>query len=222
MHLQVAVFKVQRKPEPFALNRAGKRRGDVEIQRVAKFILLRSAARFDAGRHVARVMASKTRLAERPQQIAQRFESQKVEALVGDLELRLLRIADLSADARLLGGIVRLIDGDVVFLLHALDQLLDQFFEFALHLHLLQPVAHSSSNISPLSSACSRRASIRRASARLRAFVPEIVVESALQKIVRERAEQVLHAHLAGGVGNVFAVADAFHKAISPQPSAIS
>ena len=120
-----------------------KRRRDVEIQRVAKLILLRRAAGLDAGCHVARVVTSKTRFAQRPQQIAQRFESQKVEALVGDLELRLLlRVADLSAHARLLRRIVRLIDGDVIFLLHALDQLLDQFLKFALHLHLLQPVAH--------------------------------------------------------------------------------
>ncbi len=56
-------------------------------------------------------MTSKTRLAQRPQQIAQGFESQEVEALVGDLEPRLLlRVADLAADARLLGRIVRLID----------------------------------------------------------------------------------------------------------------
>src|ERR1700692_3669026 len=111
MHLQIAVLKVERKPEPFALYSRGKRSRDVKVQRVAKLILLRRAARFDPRCHVARVMPSKTRLAERPEQIAERFESQEVEALVGDLELRLLlRIAYLSSDARLLRGIMRLID----------------------------------------------------------------------------------------------------------------
>ena len=143
MHLQVAVFEVERKPEAFALNRAESVAVMSRFKRVAEFIWLRRAARFDAGCHVARIMTPETRLAERPQQIAQSLESQKVEALVGDFELRLLlRIADLPADARVLGRIMRLIDGNVIFLLHALDQLLDQLFQFALHLHLLQPVAH--------------------------------------------------------------------------------
>src|SRR3981189_3817164 len=115
MHLQVAVFKVERKPEPFALYGRGKCGCDIEVQSVAKFILFRAAARLDAGRHVARVMTSKTRFAERPQKIAQGFESQEIEALVGDLELRLLlRIAYLSSDARLLRGIMRLIDRNIV------------------------------------------------------------------------------------------------------------
>src|ERR1700686_1406528 len=129
MHLQVAVLKVQRKPEAFSLNRRRKRRRDVKVQRVAKFILLRRATRFDARRHVAPAMTSKTPFPERTQEIAQGFESQEVEALVGDLELRLLlRVADLSAHARLLRGIMRLIDRNIVFLLHALDQLLNQLF----------------------------------------------------------------------------------------------
>jgi hypothetical protein len=54
-----------------------------------------------------------------------------------------------------------------------------------------------------------------------RHFVPHIALESALQQVVGERAEQVLHAHFAGGVGNVFGVADAFHKN-SAEPSAFS
>ncbi len=39
-----------------------------------------------------------------------------------------------------------------------------------------------------------------------------VILEAALQQIVRERAEQVFHAHLAGRIGNVFAVANAFHR----------
>jgi hypothetical protein len=46
-------------------------------------------------------------------------------------------------------------------------------------------------------------------------FVPHVALEAALQEVVGERAEQVLHAHFAGGVGDVFGVADAFHKAVS-------
>ena len=47
----------------------------------------------------------------------------------------------------------------------------------------------------------------RKASRRLVALghlVVHVVLKPALQQIVRQRAEQVLHAHLARGVGNVF------------------
>ena len=200
--------------EPFALNRARKGRGDVEIQRVAKLVGLGRSAGLDAGRQIARVVASEARLAERAQQIAQRLEAEEVEALVGDLELGLLlRFAGLPADARLLRGIVRLVDRDVVFLLHALDQLLDQFIELPSSCHLLELLAHllveqvavhqrllDGSRSS--SSVCSPSGSL----------VPHGFLETALQQVVRERAEQVFHAHLAGRIGNVFGVANAFHK----------
>ena len=126
----------------------------------------------------------------------------------------LLRVADLPADARLLRRIVRLVDGDVVFLLHALDQLFDQLVEFAFHLHLLQAVAHFFVEHLAVEQRLFEGAPqfVERLLA-FRQFVPEVVVESALQKVVGERAEQVLHAHLAGRVGDVFGVADAFHRA---------
>jgi hypothetical protein len=87
-------------------------------------------------------VASKARFAERAQQIAQRFEAEEVEALVGDFELGLLGVfADLSAyaglDAKDRGGWSM---GDVIFLLHALDQFFDQFVELAISRHLLASV----------------------------------------------------------------------------------
>ncbi len=102
------------------------------FERVAELVGLRRAAGFDAGGQIARVVPSKARFAQRSQQIAQRLEAQEVETLVGDFELGLLRLAGLSADARLPRGIVRLIDGNVIFLLHALDELFDQFVELAI------------------------------------------------------------------------------------------
>ena len=108
---------------------------------------------------------------------------------------------------------MRLVNRDVIFLLHALDQLLDQLFEFALHLHLLQPVAHFFVKHLAIEQRLFESASqlIQRLFP-VRELVPEIVVESALQKIVGKSAEQIFHAHFAGRVGNVFGVADAFHK----------
>ncbi len=142
MHLQIAVLNVQRQAQALALNRVGKRRRDVEIDRVAELVGLGGAAGFNAGRRIARVVASEAGFAQRSQQIAQGAKAQKVEALVGDFEARLrLRVADLATRGRGSRGIVRLIDGDVVFLLHALDELLDQLLEL-LAAHVLNLLAH--------------------------------------------------------------------------------
>jgi len=93
--------------------------------------------------HVAGVVASEAGFAEGAEEVAEGFEAEEVKALVGDFELGLLlRVPDLSADAGAFRRVVRLIDGYVIFLLQALDQLLDEIFEFAVHLHLLEAVAH--------------------------------------------------------------------------------
>src|ERR1700752_233940 len=99
MHLQVGVLDVERQVEPLALDCVRKRRGDVEIQRVAELIGFGRPAGFDAGREVAGVMAPETGFAQRTEQVAQRFETEKVQTLVGDFESRLLRLSSLSADA---------------------------------------------------------------------------------------------------------------------------
>ena len=46
---------------------------DVEVQRVAEFVGARSAAGFDAGGEIARVVAAETALAERAEQILAAF-----------------------------------------------------------------------------------------------------------------------------------------------------
>ena len=127
-----------------------------------------------------------------------------------------MRLTYLPANTRLLARIVGLINGNVIFLLHALDQLFDELFEVALHLHLLQAIAHFFVKHFTVEQRLFERAlQLVQSLLTLRQFIPEIVVKSALQKIVGERAEQVFHAHLAGRVGNVFAIADAFHKSRS-------
>jgi hypothetical protein len=52
-----------------------------------------------------------------------------------------LRVADLTAGCGSARGIVRLIDVDVVFLLHALDELLDELLQL-LAAHVLDLLAH--------------------------------------------------------------------------------
>src|SRR5581483_3186354 len=112
--------------QTFALDGARQRCRDIEIECVAEFVLLGGATRLDAGGEVARVVSAKTGFAQRSQQIAQGAESEEVETFIGDLEFCLrLVLADLPAYTRLFGRIVRLVNGDVVLLFHAIDELLD-------------------------------------------------------------------------------------------------
>ena len=73
------------------------------FMRVAEFILLRRTGGFDAGGQIARVVPAEARFSQRAQKILQRFETEKIERFVGDLEAR----AGLPASAalRLAAGI---------------------------------------------------------------------------------------------------------------------
>src|SRR5579872_4237102 len=86
-------------------------------------------------------MAPETRLAQRPKQITQRLETEKVEAFVGNLKSSLLRLPGLSTHARLPRRVMRLVDRDVILLLHALDELLDQIVQLAIRHHLFDLLA---------------------------------------------------------------------------------
>src|SRR6185437_14938980 len=90
MHLQVRVFNIDGQVQSFTLDGGRKRFSNVEVQRVAKLVRLGSAAGFDAGSKVARIMASEARTTERAQQVTQGFEAEEVQALVRDLKARLL------------------------------------------------------------------------------------------------------------------------------------
>src|SRR5208337_5105410 len=127
MHLQVAVLDIERQVQTLALDGARERGGNVEIERVAEFVRLGGAAGLDSSSQVAGVVAAEAGLAQRSHQIAQRAKAEEVEPLVGDFKARLrLRFSDLAAGGGAARGIVRLVNADVVFPLHALDELLDQ------------------------------------------------------------------------------------------------
>ena len=142
MHLQIGVFNVQRQLQAFALDGAGERGGDVEVEGIAELVGPGCAAGLDPGGKVAGVMTSKTGFSQRAHQVAQGLEAEKVQTLVGNFELGLLGFARLAANTRLLRRVVGLIDADVVFLFHAFDQLLDEFVERPVHLHLAQALLH--------------------------------------------------------------------------------
>ena len=119
---------------------------------------------------------------------------------------------------------MRLIDTDVIFLLHTLDQLFDEFVETSIHLHLLQALPHFFvQQIAVEQSLLNRLAEIVERLFARRQIVKHVILESALEQIIRKCAEQVLHAHFPSGIGDVFGVADALHNtAVSFQSSAFS
>ncbi len=87
-------------------------------------------------------MAAEARFAQRAHQVTQRAEAKEVEALVGNLEARLrLRLSNLPARGGAARWIVRLVNADVIVLLHALDELLDQLLHL-LGAHVLDVLAH--------------------------------------------------------------------------------
>src|SRR5207247_7242075 len=77
----------------------------VEVQRVAELVLLGRPRGLDAGGEVTRVVAPEGRLAERPQQVAQRLVAEKVDPFLGQLELD-RRAGRAPASPAALGGIV--------------------------------------------------------------------------------------------------------------------
>src|SRR5580765_8208539 len=95
MNGQVRILDVQRQGQALSLNRTRKRGRNVEVECVTEFILLRRAAGFNAGGHIACVVSSETRLAERAKNFAQRLETEKIEALIGDFKPCLLSFASL-------------------------------------------------------------------------------------------------------------------------------
>ncbi len=108
---------------------------------------------------------------------------------------------------------MRLIETDVVFLLQAFDELLDKVIESSIHLRLTQTFLHFFvQHISIEQGLLDGAAQVVERLLRLRHVIEHVVLEAALQEIVRERAEQLFHAHFASRVGNVLAVANAFHK----------
>ena len=108
---------------------------------------------------------------------------------------------------------MRLVDADVIFLLHALNELLDEFIERAFHLHLLELLTHLFiQQIAVQQCLLDRATQIVQRLLAIAELVIHVILESALQQVIGERAEQVFHAHFAGRVGDVFAVANAFHK----------
>ena len=102
MDVEVVVLEIEREAYAFAGDGGGEGGIGVEVESVAEFVTARCAAGLNAGGPVARVVAAEAGFAEGAEEIAQRFEAEEVEALVGDLEADgVLDVADFAAG---LGG----------------------------------------------------------------------------------------------------------------------
>ena len=203
------------RPSVCPLHRIQNRRGDIEIHHVTEFVRLGRAAGLDPGRQIARVVAAGAAVSRRAQQIAQRAIPEKIERLVGDLELHFRRFAFAAATHRP-AGLLRLEvgrRGDVARLLHLVDDLLDQLLELIAHLLLaaLGLVAeHLFEQIVGQHAAVEQRFEDRVVQ-RLHGAVAVVagvarVPEPARHQQVRQFRHQLVHVELVEQIGNVFRV----------------
>ena len=117
------------------------------------------------------------------------------------------------------GGIVGLIDGDVIFLLHALDEIFDQLVELAFHLHLAEALAQFFiEQIAVHERLLDGLTQLFQCVLALHLVETRIgILKSALQEIIGEGVHQIFQAHLASGIRNVLFVAGKFHSVASSQ-----
>ena len=108
---------------------------------------------------------------------------------------------------------MRFIHADVILLLKTLHQLFDQLVQGAFHLHLLKALAHFLiEKIALKQCLFDGLSKIFKGLLALWHVIKHVILETALQQVIGKGAEQIFHAHFTGRVGNVFRVADAFHK----------
>ena len=87
MDVQVFVFQIERELHALSLHGAEQRLADIQVHGVAELVQLGRAGGLDAGGQVARVVRAEAGMSQRPEQVFQGFETQKVDALVGDLHV---------------------------------------------------------------------------------------------------------------------------------------
>src|SRR5438045_2719677 len=93
MDVQVRILQIDRHFGAFTPDGGKERLADIQIERVAEFILPGGAVCLDAGSQIARIVAPETALAKRAQQILQGLEAQKIERFVRNLEFDLALLA---------------------------------------------------------------------------------------------------------------------------------
>src|SRR2546427_10413505 len=75
---QVGIVQLDGNLRPLAANSVEQGGADVEVEGIAKLVVPGDTAGLDPGGQITRVVPAKAALAERRQQVLQRFESEKV------------------------------------------------------------------------------------------------------------------------------------------------
>jgi hypothetical protein len=115
--------------------------------------------------------------------------------------------------------------GDEILLLHSFEDLLDQLLHATFRLHLLELQLHffvEQITFEQRVANCFLQRLHRAIVVAHLVKARELILESALQQEVGERIHQVVHAEFVSKGGNVFGIADAFHKNGRQTPDARS
>ena len=159
-------------------------------------------------------MSSKARLAQRTKQVAQCAVPEEVHALIGDFEARFsfTLIAHVPRGRRHARRIVRPVDRDVIFLLHALNQLFNQLLHLVLR-HLVKLLLCLLIKIAGFQRLPDRFAQVvhRLVALQLRELGKGIL-KAGIKQVIRQGLQQVVQFHLRGQVAVVFRIADALHS----------
>src|SRR5215468_7981939 len=86
MYLKIGIFNVERQFQTIALNSRRQSSGDVEVEHIAKLILLGCSTALNSCRQVARIVPAKTRTPQGTKKVSQSFVAEEIQALVRDLK----------------------------------------------------------------------------------------------------------------------------------------
>src|SRR5215471_1132619 len=86
MHLQIGVLDIEWQFQAIALNGRRKSSGDVEVEHIAKLILLGRSAALNSCGQVACIVPAKAGPTEGAEQVSQSLIAEKIQALIRDLK----------------------------------------------------------------------------------------------------------------------------------------
>src|SRR3989475_20622 len=146
VHHEVVVLEVDRHAQALALQRVRERGVHVEVERVTVLVGLADRLGLDAGREVLGLVRPEARLADASQQVFQGAVAEKIDALLGEVELHLLSSFlghPTRTEQRLLarGHLGRLGHVQVALVDQLLNDLVEQLPQLALEIGVARRVA---------------------------------------------------------------------------------
>src|SRR5256712_634100 len=238
VHHEVVVLEVDRHAQALALQRVRERGVHVEVERVTVLVGLADRLGLDAGGEVLGLVRPEARLADAAQQVLQGAVAEEIDALLGEVELHLLRRFighPARTEHRLLAGghLGRLGHVQVALVDQLLDDLVEQPPQLALEVGVAGRVAgrfaaqqleHFGRQLARVHERLEDRLpqGVERA---VGVFLAELAPErmrvrasgeARLKEEIGELIEQGLEVHRIGQLGEEAAVRRVFHR--SPYP----